>query len=247
MPAELNARDVLSLLRSGVDDQALMKKFHLSPKGLQSLFKKMVLAGLISEDELKARVGKGPVDLEDMEADIRAGLDDSALCKKYGVSPPELEKIYERLVESGAMDVAEFYERISLAEAALRAQESESQVQEAPEAIPPRPARAAQANGDTPGGTPRVLRLMFQAVQEGRPDKVKVFLGTGCDINAKDEFGDTALILAADRGHASIVQLLLENGADVELTDADGKSALAYAQARGHKAIVELLTAREPG
>ncbi|MBI5571814.1 MAG: ankyrin repeat domain-containing protein [Desulfomonile tiedjei] len=246
MPAELKAKDVLDLLRSGADNQALMERFHLSPKGLHSLFKKMVVAGLVSEEELKARIGKVPVDLAQMEADVRAGLDDSALCEKYGLSSAELEKLYERLVESGAMDVAEFYERISLAEAALAARESESRDQEPPEAIPPQPARAAQATGDTSRGTPRVLRLMFQAVQEGRSDKVKVFLGTGCDVNAKDEFGDTALILAADRGHAAVVQLLLECGADVNATDAEGKNALACARARGHQAIVELLAAREP-
>ncbi|MGC9011263.1 MAG: ankyrin repeat domain-containing protein, partial [Candidatus Micrarchaeia archaeon] len=35
-------------------------------------------------------------------------------------------------------------------------------------------------------------------------------------VNAKDEFGDTALMLAAENGHFDIVKLLVENGAKLD-------------------------------
>jgi ankyrin repeat protein len=45
---------------------------------------------------------------------------------------------------------------------------------------------------------------------------VKTLIGSGSDINAKDEVGVTALTRAAVEGHTAIVQLLKQAGAKEE-------------------------------
>ncbi len=57
-------------------------------------------------------------------------------------------------------------------------------------------------------------------------------------MNATDERGRSALMLAAQKGHARTCRLLLEAGADAALTDADGLDALAHAQPRRHTDVV---------
>ena len=49
------------------------------------------------------------------------------------------------------------------------------------------------------------------------------------EINAKNNSGETALIMATNFRHRSIVQFLLEKGADVKLTTKRGQSALDFA------------------
>ncbi len=53
--AVINAEDALYCIRAGMSNEALMEKFQLSKKGLESLFRKLVAAGKIDETELDAR------------------------------------------------------------------------------------------------------------------------------------------------------------------------------------------------
>ena len=69
-------------------------------------------------------------------------------------------------------------------------------------------------------------------------------------INARDDYGRTPLMYAAERGHDAIVLLLLENGADVNARDWIGQSyqrhyARRYAQAHAHGDL--LVSAVESG
>jgi diguanylate cyclase (GGDEF)-like protein/PAS domain S-box-containing protein len=52
----IDAEQVLNDIRSGMSDQSLMNKYALSSKGLQSLFEKLLDAGLITQSELEDRV-----------------------------------------------------------------------------------------------------------------------------------------------------------------------------------------------
>jgi len=52
IPAGLAVEDV----RSGMDDSDLMRKYNVSPKGLRSLFTKLVQAGLIEQSEIDERI-----------------------------------------------------------------------------------------------------------------------------------------------------------------------------------------------
>ncbi len=54
----ISARDVLKCVESGMSDSELMERYGISPKGLQSLFRKLVSAGLISGAQLDKRMSE---------------------------------------------------------------------------------------------------------------------------------------------------------------------------------------------
>ncbi|MGO9121088.1 MAG: ankyrin repeat domain-containing protein [Desulfomonilaceae bacterium] len=58
------------------------------------------------------------------------------------------------------------------------------------------------------GGT-----ALMWASYEGQLDMVRLLLGRGADINAKNQKGFTALELASQKGHMKIAELLREHGA----------------------------------
>ena len=64
------------------------------------------------------------------------------------------------------------------------------------------------------------------------------------DANARERwYGRTAVMVAADEGHAEVVRLLIEVGADLNLLDHEGSSALSLARNSGHLDIVAELAA----
>ena len=68
----INVNDALHDLRMGLDDWTLMRKYQLSAKGLQSMFKKLLALGVVTQAEL----GRGPVPeikAKDAVRDIRSG------------------------------------------------------------------------------------------------------------------------------------------------------------------------------
>jgi Domain of unknown function (DUF4388) len=52
---EIFAREILNDIKSGMDDVDLMQKYKVTVKGLDSVFRKLLTAGLISQRELNAR------------------------------------------------------------------------------------------------------------------------------------------------------------------------------------------------
>lgn len=81
-------------------------------------------------------------------------------------------------------------------------------------------------------------------VLTGEVDKVEAALdkeGTSVDLDAKDDYGFTALQLAADRGHLEIVKLLVNRGANIGVKDPDGLTAISLAEAADRGDIVAFL------
>lgn len=71
---------------------------------------------------------------------------------------------------------------------------------------------------------------LFYAVNEGRIDMVRfLFSRYNFDINAKDRYGRTALMVAAARGNIRMIDTLIELGADLNAVDHDGWKAFHYA------------------
>jgi hypothetical protein len=79
------------------------------------------------------------------------------------------------------------------------------------------------------------------AAESGNVQRLQVILGAPVRIDAPDERGRTALILAATRGQAEAVDLLLVHGADPNAADANGTTPLKAALAAGQPAIVASL------
>lgn len=80
-----------------------------------------------------------------------------------------------------------------------------------------------------------------RAVLSGDHEAVRALLQSGADVNARDRYGQTALMLAAHRGHAVIVDVLIEHGADLDVTAKYSLSALMLAVIAGHEGIVRAL------
>ncbi len=124
--AKINAKQVLADIRSGISDELMMEKYGLSEKGLDSLFKKLTEANLLSGAELQQRHGAeskgaapspertsppapepkaGPeVDRRLVEAAtdlLLQGRHDNEIMRELNLSPGELKKLKEDLVRLG--------------------------------------------------------------------------------------------------------------------------------------------------
>ncbi|GFH58858.1 hypothetical protein CTEN210_15334 [Chaetoceros tenuissimus] len=82
---------------------------------------------------------------------------------------------------------------------------------------------------------------IFSAASSGDVDRLKSCLESGCDVDERDDCGQTALHLAADQGCLDCVKQLLEAGAFVNAVDNDGISALAAAVIGGDVDVVRAL------
>lgn len=84
-------------------------------------------------------------------------------------------------------------------------------------------------------------QAILNAAKRGDTEKVLSLLDQGVDIEAKDSYGATALMLAAYEGHQSTVRALLEAGADPGAQDQSGNTVITVAEAQGHLQIVDLV------
>jgi len=59
----------------------------------------------------------------------------------------------------------------------------------------------------------------FEAAKNGDVEQLKQALESGFDVNSVDEKQNTALHIAASKGHLDAMHLLIENGAGLDLTN----------------------------
>ncbi len=72
---------------------------------------------------------------------------------------------------------------------------------------------------------------------------IKQHISIGSDLNVKDQFGSTPLIIATTFNKVEVAKALIEGGADLSLTSADGSTPLHTAAFFCRKDIVEMLIA----
>jgi CubicO group peptidase (beta-lactamase class C family) len=90
--------------------------------------------------------------------------------------------------------------------------------------------------------TPPSVSLHLAALQ-GNMDAVRRHIEAGTDLNEKDAYGSSALIIAATFGRGEVAAALIEAGADLSITNNDGATPLHIAAFLGRTAIVEALLA----
>jgi uncharacterized protein (DUF433 family) len=118
----IKAGDAVRDIRLGMTDSELMEKYGLSAKGLQSLVLKLLEVKAITPAEIKQRSADyhdttviQRIDEKDYIEDIRSGMPDSELMKKYGLSSDGLRRVFQTLIEANAITVEELYATSTLA------------------------------------------------------------------------------------------------------------------------------------
>ena len=83
------------------------------------------------------------------------------------------------------------------------------------------------------------------AAAAGDVTQVEHLLDRGADIEARDDYGNTALMYASVGGKAAVVELLLDRSAEIDARRGPGlRTALMHASRNGEAAVVELLLDR---
>ena len=82
---------------------------------------------------------------------------------------------------------------------------------------------------------------VWDAARAGNPQQIESLVRQGTPVDARDNEGRTALMLAAMNGHTTTAQKLLALGANPRLVDREGLNAAQWAAQRGHTRLAELL------
>ena len=101
-------------------------------------------------------------------------------------------------------------------------------------------AKTSEGAASGPGG---VNADLLKAAEDGDARRIEERLANGADIEAKDKYGRTPLIIAAVEGHVAALKLLLEKGSNVRATNPYGRMALHFAAGNGQAEVVRVLLA----
>jgi ankyrin repeat protein len=95
-------------------------------------------------------------------------------------------------------------------------------------------------------GQPASDKELFQAVAKGDMGAVRVQLDNGASIEAKDERGDTPVIVAVGNHNIAMVKLLLEKGADISARNNYEETALIEAARSMDPDMLRILLSGNP-
>jgi hypothetical protein len=104
---------------------------------------------------------------------------------------------------------------------------------------------AASPSGDKTSHAPKPPKRSIQeAAFMGDVSLIQAHIKAGTDLNQKDEYGSTPLIIATTFGKTEVARKLIEAGADVNATGGDGGTALHAAAFYCRTEIVKALLAK---
>ncbi len=100
--------------------------------------------------------------------------------------------------------------------------------------------QGSSSNGKERPSKPPSVSLHMAALQ-GSIDAIREHIEAGSDLNEKDAYGSTPLIVAVTFGRTEVARALMEAGADVEVRDNHGSTPLHIAALLSRTEIVEAL------
>ncbi len=114
--APISTREIVNDILSGVDDIALMEKYQLSSKGLESLINKLVGSGLLrSRSPRKSRGDdRRRISGRQIVSDIASGMNESQLMTKYGLTRKSLRRVCSKLLAARNRTLREYREEIPI-------------------------------------------------------------------------------------------------------------------------------------
>lgn len=113
---KIDAKQLLKDVKGGQDDQSLTEKYGLSPRELLKVLTRLVLRGFMLPAELAQRKSllkaarvprQRQVSLKNIIQDIRSGMGDIDLQRKYGLSAKSFLRLVDRLVDTEALSPEE--------------------------------------------------------------------------------------------------------------------------------------------
>jgi uncharacterized protein len=126
---------------------------------------------------------------------------------------------------------------LSMAHAKLREQGKQGSL----EADPWANIEATKRTGIEQLGYQFSPRGFVQSAEKGNRNAVLLFLGSGVDIDTRDERGWTPLMVSTFNGREEIALLLINSGANVHAKDTAGYGTLHWAAFNGFSSVVKLL------
>ncbi|MBI5569439.1 MAG: PilZ domain-containing protein [Desulfomonile tiedjei] len=112
----IDAKQLLKDVKAGRDDGSLSEKYGLTPRELLKVLTRLVLKGFMLPAELAQRKSllkaarvprQRQVSLKDIIHDIRSGMGDIDLQRKYDLSAKSFLRLVERLVDTEALSPEE--------------------------------------------------------------------------------------------------------------------------------------------
>jgi uncharacterized protein (DUF433 family) len=101
---EISLWEILNFMQLGADHATLKGKYNLSEEGIQDLYRQLAEAGFLewTGDEFIV-AAKRRIDTKELVTDIRSGVTDVELMEKYKLSSRGLQRVFAKLVDSGAV------------------------------------------------------------------------------------------------------------------------------------------------
>jgi uncharacterized protein len=87
------------------------------------------------------------------------------------------------------------------------------------------------------------MTALMGATIGGHTEIVRLLIGKGADVNAKNSTGRTALVIAVQLGKAEIAKILIDAKADINAKSGNGNNALLIACSQGSADMVKMILA----
>jgi ankyrin repeat protein len=86
-----------------------------------------------------------------------------------------------------------------------------------------------------------LVELLIDGARYDDMEDVDLALSHNVPVDSADDYGRTAMHMAAANGHEEVIARLLAAGASVVLKNSEGNTPLHWACLNGHKAVVKIL------